>query len=193
MRSNVTGLIAVVALVFLPRAATAQGYFTPNVGYDFGGDAGNCPSLFNDCSSRKTSFGIAAGFLAGGILGFEEDFAYAPDFYGQSPTFDSNNVLTLMSNVVLGVPLGPIRPYVAGGIGLFRSHLAFTTASLATVDNTGFGYDFGGGVMLLLPAHLGFRGEYQYLRSAKELTVAGLKIDSMPMSFSRVSLGLVIH
>jgi hypothetical protein len=189
----VSGVVVAVALLLMPRAATAQSYFTPNIGYDFGGDAGNCPDLFHDCAAKKTSFGAAVGFLAGGVFGFEEDFAYAPDFFGQSATFDSNNVLTLMSNVVLGVPAGPVRPYASAGVGLFRSHLAFTTASLATVDNTGFGYDFGGGVMLFFPAHLGFRGDFRYMRSAKDLTVVGLKIDSMQMSFSRVSLGLVIH
>ena len=186
--------VAVLAVSTLgPASAQAQGYFSPNIGYDFGGDAGNCPSLFKDCSEKKTSFGVAVGFLARGIFGFEEDFSYAPDFFGKSASFGDNSVLTMMSNIVVGVPAGPIRPFASAGIGLIRTKVGFNVASLTAFSNNALGYDFGGGVMAFLPYHLGIRGDFRYIRSAKEMTILGISLNSSQLNFARASIGLVLH
>jgi opacity protein-like surface antigen len=187
--------LAVIGFVLMrPAPAWAQGYLVPNAGYDFGGDAGTCPSLFTDCSEKKTSYGVTAGALVMGVFGFEEDLAFAPDFFGKSTRFGSNSVLTLMSNLVLSIPAGPVRPYVAGGIGLMRTRLDLATAGLlANFTNNGFGYNFGGGVMVLLPHHVGVRGDLRYLRSASDITIAGIALSNTHLNFTRVSVGLVIH
>jgi hypothetical protein len=190
-------LIAVVALLLgLPSASSAQGYFVPNFGFDVGGSAGNCPSLLSDCQEKRLSYGATFGRLAGGIFGIEGDVGYAPDFFGQSASFGTNGVLTAMGNLVIAVPAGPVRPFVAGGIGLIRTRLdVLITPTSEDVSANNFGYNFGGGVMVLLPAHLGFRGDLRYYRSASEISILGINLglSQTTINFTRVTIGLVIH
>jgi opacity protein-like surface antigen len=193
MRKVALGFVLTIAFGLLPSPARAQGYFVPSIGWDFGGDAGNCPKLFSDCTDKRTSYGLTAGFLAGGIIGAEEDFSYAPDFFGKSALFASNNVLTLMSNVVVGIPAGPVRPYVSAGVGMLRTRVPLTLDGLVSTTNTHFGYDVGGGVMLLLPHHLGLRGDYRYVRSVNSEVIELFSPSAAPVRFHRVSIGLVLH
>jgi hypothetical protein len=176
----------------LAAGADAQGYFVPNVGYDFGGSAGDCPSLLTNCNGKKVSYGVTFGGLAAGVFGVEEDIAFAPDFFGTSPSFGTNSVLTAMTNLVIAIPVGPVRPYVAGGVGLVRTRLdLLTNPSVANLTSNGFGYNFGGGVMVLFPHHLGLRGDLRYVRSVSEL--AGIEFSNVHVNFARVSVGLVLH
>src|SRR5512133_2701318 len=117
MRRLMFVAVLFLTIALLPRPAHAQGYFAPFVGFDFGGDAGNCASFLNDCAEKRTTYGFAVGYLSHGIFGVEEELSYAPDFFGKSPTFGANSVLTLMSNLVIAVPAGPVHPYVSGGVG----------------------------------------------------------------------------
>ena len=176
-----------------PRPAHAQSYFVPFFGYDFGGDAGNCPSVLSDCSVKRTAYGFSVGHLSHGIVGFEEDFSYAPDFLGTSSKFGTNSVLTLMSNLVISIPAGPVHPYVTGGIGLMRTKVDLTLDSLLSTSNTSLGYNLGGGVMVFLPSHLGLRVDYRNLRSATNVTIAGITLQSPKLNFSRIAFGLVLH
>jgi opacity protein-like surface antigen len=194
MRRFAIGLAVFAMLAFAPRPAHAQSYFVPFYGFDFGGDAGNCPSVLNDCSVKRTAYGFAVGHLSHGILGFEEDFSYAPDFFGTSTSFGTNNsVLTLMSNLVVSIPAGPVHPYVSGGIGLMRTKVDLTLSSLLSTNNTSLGYNLGGGVMIFLPAHLGLRVDYRNLRSATNVTIAGITLEGPKLNFSRIAFGLVLH
>jgi opacity protein-like surface antigen len=59
--------------------------------------------------------------MSGGIFGFEENIGYAPNFFGKSTTLGSNSVLAVMSNLILGAPIGPLRPYVSAGVGVVRT------------------------------------------------------------------------
>lgn len=189
-------LLALAALLLALAAvpARAQGYVSPYIGYDFGGDAGSCPSILNDCSEKKTAYGVALGSLAGGVFGFEEDIGYAPDFFGASAQFGDNSVLTLMSNLVLAVPVGGLRPYATAGLGLMRTHVSFDLANTsASVSQNALAYDVGGGLMIFLPKHLGLRFDYRRLKSTKDFSVLGIDIENTKLSFSRVSVGLIIH
>jgi opacity protein-like surface antigen len=191
--------LLVVALLALPvvlsaAPARAQGYLAPFIGYDFGGDAGTCPSILNDCSEKKASYGLAVGSLAGGIFGFEEDLSYAPDFFGKSTSFGANSVLTLMSNLIVGIPLSGVRPYVSAGLGLMRTHVTFSLSNPGTGGSqNALAYDIGGGVMIFLPHHIGIRGDYRNFRSTKDIDILGVTLTNTKLSFSRVSVGLVLH
>src|SRR5215212_6207966 len=92
--------------------ARAQAFISPYAGYNFGGDSANCVSL-RDCEERRLNLGVSFG-TTHGIFGFEEDIAYARDFFGKTPG-SSNAVLTVMSNLLLVVPAGPIHPYALVG------------------------------------------------------------------------------
>jgi opacity protein-like surface antigen len=190
-------LVGSLLLLILASAAPAraQAYAAPFIGWDFGGDAGKCASLFNDCTEKKTSYGIAFGALAGGIFGIEEDIGYAPDFFGQSQTYGDNSVLSAMTNLVVAIPAGPVRPYVSGGLGLMRTHVRLSlTNQSSTQSQNSWAYDLGGGVMFLFPHHLGLRGDYRYFNSLQNFVLENfLSSNGTKLSFHRASVALVIH
>jgi len=134
--------------------ARAQGFISPLIGYDYGGDSG-CATRTN-CEDKNSNVGVAFGRLGG--VGFEAEFAYARDFFGETPG-GSSNVLTFMSNLLVAPKIGPVRPYVAFGVGLIKSHVELTTGSLLDQSNNNFGWDFGGGLMVFFGDHVGVRGE----------------------------------
>jgi len=130
----------------------------------------------------------------GWLFGIEGDIGYAPDFFGESETFGTNSLLTAMGNLIVNVPAGPVRPFVTGGIGLVRTRLDLIGTSNAGVDTNDLGYNFGGGVMVFLPAHLGIRGDIRYFRTFSDISIPVLgDIDNKSIRFTRITVGLVIH
>jgi opacity protein-like surface antigen len=112
----------------------------------------------------------------GNIFGFEEELAYAKDFFGETPGLDSS-VLTLMSNAMLIPNLGPFRPYVLAGVGLIKTHIELTPTDIFSVDNNHFGWDVGGGLMILFGGHFGVRGDLRYFHSFQNFDVAGFQLN----------------
>jgi opacity protein-like surface antigen len=181
-------VLAIGLTLGLAHEAHAQGFISPFIGYDFGGDA-SCPHITN-CQDKKLNAGVAIGSL-GSILGFEEELGYAKDFFGNAPGL-SSSVLTLMSNLMVVPAIGPVHPYVLGGVGLIKSHVELTTASIFTTDNNNFGWDLGGGVILLFGGHLGIRGDIRHFHSFQDLKVLGFTIGNSKLNFGRASAGLVV-
>src|SRR6185295_2428206 len=108
-------VLSIALLSFAPRSVWAQGFISPFVGFGFGGDSATCISLTN-CEEKRLSWGASIG-KTNGVMGVEEDFAYAPDFFGKTST-GSNAMLTAMTNLMFVIPAGPIRPYGVVGVGL---------------------------------------------------------------------------
>jgi hypothetical protein len=178
-------ILFVVAVTLAARPAFAERAVTPYVGYNFGGDSANCVSLRN-CQEKHTNFGVSFG--SAGATGGELDIAYAKNFFGDSPD-GHNSVLTLMGNLVLGVPLGPVHPFVLGGIGLIRPHATINASDLVKSRNA-LGYDLGLGVTLSLGRHLGLRGDIRRFNTFEDITL-GL-FTGGKLSFSRASVGLAL-
>src|SRR5712671_6267885 len=131
-------VLAIIMLLSCTAApARAQVFISPFAGYNFGGDSANCVSLQN-CEEKRLNLGVSVG-TTHGILGFEEDIAYAGEFFGKTPG-GSNALLTVMSNVMVVLPAGPIRPYALIGLGLMRPHVQFDALSLA-LDENALGWD----------------------------------------------------
>lgn len=193
MRKLVIPLVALVLLTVSPAPARAQAYIAPFYGWDFGGSAGNCPSFLNDCSEKKTNWGVAMG--TGGLFGIEEDISYAANFFGASTSLGSNSVMTLMTNLSLSFPTGPVRPYVSGGLGLVRTNVELTVGDLLSTKNSSFGYDLGGGVNVLFPHHLGVRFDYRHFNSTGTLSILSFlgSSSSQKLNFSRFAIGLILH
>jgi opacity protein-like surface antigen len=181
-------LLASLLIFATSRDARAQGFISPFIGYDFGGDA-NCPNI-SGCQDKRLNVGVAAGTM-GNFLGFEEEFAYAKDFFGNASGL-SSNVLTLMSNLMIVPNIGPIRPYVIGGLGLIKTHVELTPTSVFTSSNNDFGWDVGGGLALLLGGHVGVRGDVRYFHTFQDVKILGLTISDPKLDFGRVSAGLVL-
>lgn len=188
-RRLLLGLLAIGITIATATQARAQGFISPLIGYDFGGDA-RCPNL-SDCQDTTINISVSVGAM-GNVLGFEEEVAYARNFFGDAPGL-SSSVLTLMSNVML-VPniIGPVRPYVLAGIGLIKSHVALTRASVLTTDNNHLGWDIGGGLIGFVGGHFGVRGDLRYVHSFQDLTVLGFTLGNSKLDFARASAGVVL-
>ena len=189
-------VLSLVAFGLMSSAsdARAQGFISGLVGYNFGGDAG-CPTATN-CQDKRTNWGGSIGTL--GIIGFEEELAYAKNFFGEplaGTTSANNSVLTLMSNLMIAPGIGPVNPYVTGGLGLMRAHTDFTPSQIVTNPSQNmFAWDVGGGLIVSF-GHVGVRGDIRHFHSFQDsklpsffgLSTAGTKLD-----FGRISGAIVL-
>jgi len=179
-------------LLWAPASASAQGYLTAFVGGNFGGDSGVSLDESIDDTSRL-NFGARLGILGGGIFGGEFDVGYTPDFYGKGTVFDSSGVLTVMGNVVVGLPLGPVRPYFVGGIGLIRRTVTYAPGEgPGSVTDSRAAYSIGGGVNLFVSEHVGINVDLRYFRNF----TTGNSLVDLPddtFNFARGSLGITFR
>lgn len=158
MRNLSLPLFIIAALLASPAAAqTTGGLVTPFIGV-----VTDTPS-----DEQRTVYGGSIG-ATGSIVGFELDFGYAPNFYefqDDFGEFDSEgSVTTVMGNVLVGAPLGRVRPYATGGLGLIRSNLGFFDL-FDDLSRNDLGINYGGGVMIFLGDKVGLRGDIRQFRS----------------------------
>lgn len=187
MRICRTILITAALLAAVAAPARADGFISPFIGFNFGGDSSNCASL-TSCEDKRLNWGASIGTV-NGIFGFEEEIAYSPQFFGKTPGGD-NAMLTLMSNLMLVIPAGPIQPYGIIGLGLMRSHAQFNASSLA-LDKNSLGWDIGGGLTIFFGHSVGIRGDVRHLRTLQDVTLGVFGNDKV--DFWRGSAGLVFR
>src|SRR2546430_11027575 len=188
MQPRVPAILLASLFALQASPARADRFISPYVGYNFGGDSQNCVSLRN-CEEHRTNWGVAFG-STGGLFGFEEDIGYAPDFFGSAPGTD-NAVLTLMSNVLLVIPAGPVQPYGLLGLGLVRPHAKLDPSSIASDQNT-LGWDIGGGVNVYVGHTFGIRGDLRHVRTLQDITLGGV-FSNAPLDFWRASAGVTLR
>ena len=179
----------VVFTLSLPAPSAAQGFISPLLGYDFGGDS-SCPEIAG-CEDKNLNIGAGLGTL-GTIAGFELEVSYAKDFFGEAPGFNSS-VLTLMGNLIVGPQLGPVRPYVTGGLGLIKSHVSTDPDVLLDSTNNDFGWNIGGGVMVFLGENVGVRGDIRHFHSFQDLEILNFPLSDTKLDFGRASAALVFR
>jgi opacity protein-like surface antigen len=180
-------ILALGACTLTPRPAAAQGFVSPFIGFDYGGDSG-CPTA-SDCENKHSNLGVSGGKL-GAIAGAEVEFAYARDFFGDTPGVDSS-VLTLMTNGIVGPRIGIIRPFVLFGVGLIKSHVELDAGSLLD-SSSDFGWNIGGGVMLMFGEHVGVRGDIRKFKSFQSISILGFDLSEEKLTYNRASAGLVL-
>jgi hypothetical protein len=194
MSMSIRALIARIGLALLLVIAVApdvraQSYISPLVGYDFGGDS--VRTQLTGCEKKQLNVGVALGRL-GGVFGYETDFGYTKDFFGTAPGVTSS-LLTVMGNVMFVPAVGPVRPYVLGGLGLIRSQVNASSGTLlGDSGNNDIGWDVGGGVFVFFGEHIGLRGDIRYFHSFEEFTVAGFPLGDADVDFGRASAALVL-
>jgi len=166
---------------------------TPYYGFNFGGDS-NCATARN-CEDKRRNFGVSIGAM-GPVFGFEEDIAVAKDFFGKVPGVD-NSVFTLMSNLLIGVGVGPVQPYFLVGAGLIRPHASIDLTKFS-IDNNSLGYDLGGGVNGYFSRHVGIRGDVRHFHALQDLDtvfgeIAGQIFVTNKLDFWRASVGVSLR
>jgi hypothetical protein len=182
----ILGLVSVSCGVVGAAEARAQGFISPLIGFDYGGDSG-CPTA-SDCEDKNSNIGVAFGSL--GAIGYEAEFAYARNFFGESPD-TSSSVLTFMNNLMVAPKIGAFRPYVLFGVGLIKTRVEFTTGGLLEFDNNNFGWDFGGGLMVFFGDHIGIRGDLRRFKSFQQDSILGFPLGDDKLSFNRAAAAVV--
>lgn len=160
MRKLIFSSLVAGLLAASPAAAqTTGGLITPFIGI-----VTDTPS-----DDNRTVYGASVG-LTGQVVGFEVDFGYAPNFFefdDDFGEFDSDgSVTTVMGNLLIGAPLGKLRPYATVGAGLMRTNIEFGDFDLFDdLSANDFGINYGGGLMVFLTDNIGLRGDIRQFRN----------------------------
>ena len=168
--------------------ASAQGFVSPFLGYNFGGDSG-CVQITN-CEDKNLNWGVGVGAL-GPIFGGELEFAFIPDFFGESTT-QSSSVFTLMGNFMLAPRFGPVQPYGTIGLGLIKTHAELSVTGLLESDNNDFGWNTGGGMFIFFGDHFGVRGDIRYFHAFSALQLLGFNLGETKLDYGRFSGALAV-
>jgi len=149
-----SALVLAGALLTLPSTARADGFLSPQVAINFGGDT----------TKESVGYGGALGFM-GSKAGFEVDVNYTPEFFGDDTLDVDGKLLTIMGNVLIGGRRGGFSPYFAFGGGLIRTSLDVVDQSVVLDisnnswgGNVGAGFFAGGGAVTV-------RGDVRYYRA----------------------------
>jgi opacity protein-like surface antigen len=196
----VTGALALMVSTLAPAKASADWLFTPFIGGTFGGSAkvsGLGDDLKSDFNQTLTYGGSLAG-LGGGIVGFEVDFGYSPNFFGGDANDSLNlvgdgNVTTLMGNLMIAGPRAAVRPYVVGGVGLIKTRVDSADQFLTNVSNNDFGFDVGGGVIFSFSHDVGIRGDVRYFRGITNNDSEGVDLRLGSFQFWRGTVGVTFR
>jgi hypothetical protein len=181
--------VAFIAMLLcaLPSLAHAQGYISPFLGVNFGGDAG-CQTLSN-CDDKSYNLGVALG-TSNVLFGFEEEIAYSKDFFGDDPV-QSTSVLTAMSNFVVGPHIGFVHPYGVIGLGIIKTRIELTLDDIVNSD-TSLGWNIGGGLEIS-GRHIGIRGDVRYFHGFQDLDLVFVPVHDLKLDFGRAAAGLVLR
>jgi hypothetical protein len=154
MHRLILSVLVAGALLAMPATAHADGFISPYLGVNFGGDT----------IKKSTTVGGALGVL-GKNAGFEVDFGYTPDFFTDD-TFDvDGKVVTLMGNLLIGGRHQGVSPYIALGAGLIRTDVEVLSDVLdfSNAKNS-FGGNVGGG-LFIGKGPVNLRGDIRYYRA----------------------------
>jgi opacity protein-like surface antigen len=174
-----TAALVLVVAGAAPAKASADWLFTPFVGINWGGSAkfNESGADFEDEFERKSDFGASLAWMGAGVLGFEFDFGYSPNFFADTTGdtdfgYGDSNVTTFMANVIVGAPVGGtsgkgIRPYASGGIGIIRTSID-DADDFFDISSNDWGVNVGGGVHAFLTDKIGLRGDVRYFRSLND-------------------------
>jgi hypothetical protein len=183
------GMKAAVVAFFVglaPAASDAGVILAPFAGKTFGGgrDAAGDDSHF--------VYGATLTLLGDGLIGFEVDGQYAPNYFGD---FGDSNVASLMGSLTLGGGGGGtgVRFYANAGAGLLRTHVADRQGFFDT-DRNSFGITAGGSVILPLGSTFGLKGDVRYFRGLVDSdSGSSVDLDLTGFHFWRASAGLALR
>jgi opacity protein-like surface antigen len=156
-----------LALCLAPSTASAEWILTPFIGASFAAGTDNT-DFDTVIDGSKMTYGGTFTYLGAGMLGFEVDFGYSPEYFNGDDDdldfVDSSNYTSLMANVVLSAPRGAFRPYGTAGVGMLKTFVNDVDDAF-DIDKNGLGFNVGGGVMGFFSDRVGVRGDLRYFRA----------------------------
>jgi opacity protein-like surface antigen len=179
-----------LALGAVPARASAELLLTPFAGVSFADDV------------KKGNYGVTLGL--GGIIGVEVDISQTRlGSFLDIPFVDvSAKATTIMGNLVVRLPTGPIQPYVSGGVGVIKLSADVDVPFLGNVvgvDAKDFAMNAGGGLYVFPSPNLGIRGDIRYFRTVDDLALDELTdidgLDDLPLprlDFWRITGGITL-
>ena len=205
-KAVITIALAAATVALSPARASADWYLTPYVGGVFGANADfdsfDGDADFEDALEKRVTFGAALGWMGNGIIGFEADFGWTPNFFENTIgdddfDFGDSNVTSLMGNLVVGVPIGGqtgpgIRPYASGGIGLLRTQIDGGDF-FDDLSRNDLGVNVGGGVHGFFTDNIGIRGDIRYFRSLEDDEAGEFDIGLADFDFWRATVGVTFR
>jgi opacity protein-like surface antigen len=190
LRKLTLSTVAALALAATPSVVFADVLLTPFAGITFVDDAGK----------NKPTFGATLG--VGSLIGLELDVSQT-----RLGTFDDLPIVsfeasatTVMGNLVVRVPAGPVQPYVSGGGGIIRIkgdvEIPFF-GDVLSASAQDFGVNVGGGVHIFPTPNFGIRADARYFRTVGDLAWDEIRdidgLDDLPLprvDFWRVTGGV---
>ena len=165
--------LVAVATAAAPAKASADWLFTPFIGATFGGsaDVAGGGDSFSDNFDKRGTYGASLEWMGGGVDRASASTSATRRTSSRTPTraeFGDGNVTTLMANLIVGAPLGGVRPYASGGVGLMKQKVDDVGQFFDTIDSTDFGFNAGAGVMGFFSDNVGIRGDIRYFRSMRD-------------------------
>jgi opacity protein-like surface antigen len=193
-------VLLATGLLLSATPARADGFISPTVGVNFGGSAGGTlRSSTTTAASQgsKINWGVAAGWMGKGFIGVEEDFQWSPDFFGHGGSVDSSRVVTVMTNLIIGAPIGGqrgpgIRPYASLGVGWINQQVT-NVGNVNNFTENDFGWDLGAGVMGYFSNNVGVRFDYRYFRNFQETNTNVVGLEVGHFAFNRASAGVLFR
>jgi opacity protein-like surface antigen len=197
----ITLVMTLTVSAVVPAKASADWLFTPFIGGTFGGSAniGGLGEDFDDEFERKLNFGASLAWMGAGAVGFEIDFGYSPNFFEVSPDdgdFDlanDGNVTTLMANLIVGAPIGGVRPYASGGLGLISLRVDSVDQFFGDIDSNDLGFNAGAGIMGFPSENVGIRADIRYFRSLRDTDPDGVDLEFGDFKFWRGTVGVTFR
>ena len=156
MRASSHCHVAVMVTVLILCSAVsvrADNVFTSFIGTSYG----------EKDTEKVTTLGASLAAMAGGVFGFEIDFARTAKAPSNSVFVENSRATTAIGNLIIGIPVKGVRPYVVGGLGWMKTEVS-TVSLLKKTD--GLAVAVGGGVMGFFSDHVGARFDLRYTRAA---------------------------
>jgi hypothetical protein len=112
------------------------------------------------------ALGFSTGWRLSPSLSFEADVTYVPDMLPDNPIISAKlDVLYLSGTAVYNLTTGKWQPYLAGGMGVGRTHFTQPESGLRFVNppHWGPGVNVGGGVKRRMRPRTELRADIRYV------------------------------
>ena len=185
-------VIAALALCLTPATASAEWIFTPFIGASFAAGSDNI-DFDTVIDGSKMTYGGTLTWLGGGVLGFEVDLGYSPEYFEPDDDdfdfADKSNYTSFMANVVVSAPRGAFRPYGTAGVGILKTFVDDIDDAF-DIDNQTLGFNLGGGVYGFFTDRIGIRGDVRYFRQLAKGDDGDADYDVTAFRFWRGTVGV---
>jgi hypothetical protein len=84
-----------------------------------------------------------------------------------------------------------VQPYWLIGLGLMKTNVDLTAASLLESSQNHLAWDTAGGLIVLLGSHIGVRGEIRHFHAFQDFHLPAVPLGNTKLDFGRAAAGLV--